>query len=93
MVPVSKSLLNPSAAMDVITLKTSSCLVLSLYQLEHFNWTICTFPNTVLPPNSRFLGPGIFRELQIRARVNWKYSVKTVNWEGFFNKIRELGNP
>ena len=22
--------------------------------------------NTVLPPNSRFLGPGIFRELEIR---------------------------
>ena len=43
-------------------------------------------PNTVLPPNTRFLGPGIFRVLEIRElevrvlqllihdfSVNWKY--------------------
>jgi hypothetical protein len=34
-----------------------------MYELD-FNIYKMAF--TVLPPNSRFLGPGIFRELQIR---------------------------
>ena len=32
-------------------------------------WKTISYVHTVLPPNSRFLGPGISRELEI---VNWK---------------------
>ena len=31
--------------------------------------TSSTFVTTVLPPNSRFLGPGIFREFEIRELI------------------------
>ena len=50
-----------------------------------------TYRPTVLPPNSRFLGPGIFRELEIRELIiheippiHCSMSRKNSELEGFF---------
>ena len=49
----------------------------------------------MLPPNSRFLGPGIFREFEIREFKIHDFPPNSLQYNralvGFFLLIRELG--